>query len=52
MPIVCGNSAFVFVLFCISLCPFEFCNNLEEEERGEGGGLLLCYFCLTDVLLP
>ena len=23
---------FVFVLLCITLCPFEFCNHLEEEE--------------------
>ena len=24
---------FVFVLICITLCPFQFCNHLEEEER-------------------
>ena len=24
---------FVFVLLCITLCPFWFCNHLEEEER-------------------
>ena len=24
---------FVFVLLCITLCPFLFCNNLEEEEK-------------------
>ena len=23
----------VFVLECITLCPFYFCNHLEEEER-------------------
>ena len=23
---------FVFVLVCITLCPFLFCNHLEEEE--------------------
>ena len=22
LPIVCGNSVFVFVLLCITLCPF------------------------------
>ena len=24
---------FVFVLLCITLCPFQFCNHLEEEEE-------------------
>ena len=24
---------FVFVLGCITLCPFSFCIHLEEEER-------------------
>ena len=24
---------FVFVLVCIILCPFLFCNHLEERER-------------------
>ena len=23
----------VFVLVCITLCPFKFCNHLDEEER-------------------
>ena len=27
---------------CITLCPFKFCNHLKE---------LLCYCCLTDVVL-
>ena len=31
-PIVLGSSVFVFVLLCITLCPFLFCNHLEEEE--------------------
>ena len=31
LPIVCGRSVFVFVLLCITLCPFYFCNHLEEE---------------------
>ena len=30
--IVCGDSVFVFVLLCITLCLFYFCNRLEEEE--------------------
>ena len=31
--IACGGSVLVFVLVCITLCPFLFCNNLDEEER-------------------
>ena len=31
LPIVCGRSVFVFVLLYITLCPFYFCNHLEEE---------------------
>ena len=34
---------FVFVLLCITLCPFLFCNHLEEEEKGG---------CLTIFALP
>ena len=37
LPIVCGS--FVFVLLCITLCPFKFCNRLEGEEREKVG----CY---------
>ena len=33
LPIVCGSSVFVFVLICITLCQFYFCNQLEEEEK-------------------
>ena len=33
LPIACVSSVFVFVLLCITLCPFWFCNHLEEEER-------------------
>ena len=33
LTIVCGSSVFVFVLLCITLCPFYFCNHLEEEEK-------------------
>ena len=32
-PIVCGGSVLVFVLVCITLCPFQLCNHLDEEER-------------------
>ena len=33
LAIVCGSSVFFFVLLCITLCPFSFCNHLEEEEK-------------------
>ena len=29
-PIVCEGSVLVFVLVCITLCPFLFCNYLDE----------------------
>ena len=33
-PIVCGDFLLVFVLVCIILCPFWFCNHhLDKEER-------------------
>ena len=31
--IVYGGSVLVFVLVCITLCPIEFCNHLDKEER-------------------
>ena len=31
--IVCGDSVFISVLLCITLCPFYFCNRLEEVEN-------------------
>ena len=40
---------FVFVLLYITLCPFYFCNHLEEEEKA-GTLLLLPYRC--SVALP
>ena len=33
LPIGSGDSLFVFVLLGITLCPFQFCNHLEEKER-------------------
>ena len=33
LPVGCGGSVSVFFSLYISLCPFYFCNNLEEEER-------------------
>ena len=39
---------FVFVLVCITLCLFLFCNHLEEDERA-GCFALLSYGCLVTV---
>ena len=44
-PIVCLGSVLVFVLVCITLCPFWFCNHLDEESW------LLYFYFLLDVLL-
>ena len=40
-PIVCGSYVFVFVLLCITLCPFCFCNHLEEEEKANCSSTVL-----------
>ena len=47
---------FVFVvLFCIALCPFGFCNHLEEEERADCFAVVVlqmyCYYG-SSVALP
>ena len=36
----------VFDLVCTTLCPFKFCNHLDEEERAL---LLLSFRCLVSV---
>ena len=37
----------VFVLLCIALCPFYFCNHLEEEEKASCfAGVVLQMFLL------
>ena len=55
LPIVCGSSVFVFVLLCITFCPFQFCNYLDEEERADYFAfivfLMSCY-CKCSVALP
>ena len=33
LPIVYRKSVFVYVLLCINLCPFYFCNHLKDEEK-------------------
>ena len=45
---MCGGSAFVSVLLGITLCPFYFCNRLEEVENAVDL-LLLSYRCLVNV---
>ena len=47
LPIACVSSVFVFVLLCIALCPFWFCNHLEGEERAVCFAIVLqmcCYY--------
>ena len=55
LPIVCGSSVFVFVLLCITLCPFSFCNHLEEEEKAGYLAIIVlqmyCYY-ICPVALP
>ena len=43
-----GVWCWVFILFCSTLCPFYFYNNLAGEER-IGSLLLLCSGCHVDV---
>ena len=46
---------FVFVLLCITLYPFQFCNNLEEEENAGSFAIIVlqiyCYYKCS-VTLP
>ena len=55
LPIVYGSSVFVFVLLCITLCPFYFCNHLEEEEKAGCLAIIVlqmyCYYKCS-VALP
>ena len=39
---------FVFVLVCITLCSFKFCNHLNEEERA-GCLAFIVFGCLDTV---
>ena len=46
---------FFFVLVCITLCPFWFCNHLEEEERAGCFAfdvLRMSCYCICSVALP
>ena len=46
---------FIFILLCITLCPFKFCNHLEEEEKACCFAIIVlqmyCY-CKCSVVLP
>ena len=54
-PIVCGGSVLVFCLVCINLCPFLFCNHLDEEERAGCFTFIFSWmscYCKCPVALP
>ena len=51
LPIVCGRYVLVFVLLCITLCPFWFCNHLEEEEKA-GCFAIIVLHMYCSVALP
>ena len=50
-----GDSVFVFVLLYITLCPFYFCNRLEEEKNAGSYVFVVlpmsCY-CKRSAALP
>ena len=48
LHIVCGGSVFVFVLLCITLCQFQFCNDLEEEEKA-GYFAIFVFRCIVTI---
>ena len=53
--IVCGGSVLVFVMLCITLCPFLFCNHPDEEERAGCFDLMIFLMscdCKCSVALP
>ena len=46
---------FVFVLLCITFCPFLFCNQLEDEERAGCFAFIVLRMsccCKSSVTLP
>ena len=55
LTIVCGSSVFVFVLLCITLCLFEFCNHLKGEEKAGCFAFIVlqtnCYYKCSVALL-
>ena len=50
-----GVLFWIFVLVCITLCPFLFCKHLDEEERAGCFALfvlLVSCYCQCSVALP
>ena len=49
-------SAFVFALLCITLCPFQYCNHLEEKEKAVYFAIIVlqmyCYYKCSVALSP
>ena len=46
---------FVYALLCITLCPFQFCKHLEEEEKAgcfESIVLKMCCYYKCSLTLP
>ena len=55
LPIGFGSSVFVFVLLCITLCPFKLNNHIEEEERASYFAFIVLrmpYYCKCCMTLP
>ena len=40
---------FVLVLLCIALCPFLFCNHLEQEEKAGCFAIIIIYRCIVNI---
>ena len=52
---ICGGSVLVFVLLCISLCSFYFCQHLDKEENDSCFALIAFLMpcdCQCSVPLP
>ena len=55
LPLFVGVLFLIFVLVCITLCPFLFCNYLDEEESAGCFVLfvfLVSCYCQCSVALP
>ena len=47
---MCFGSVLVFFLVCITLCPLEFCNHLDEEKRAGCFALIVLSLVTVNVL--
>ena len=43
---------FIFVLLSIPLCPYQFCNHLEEEKAGCFAIIVLQMYCYYNCYVP